>query len=124
MIKPLRGLGFKYFNCILNLGNTGQIIGLNFSILLFALFLMTVLTLKKSNVIYRKSRDLNSKLFFGPFLALACNGFIPICISIELNNEHQVSTLWGEKSANFCTRILQAYVFVWFPISMLYVIAS
>ena len=30
MPKPMLSLGFKYFNCILNLGNTGQIVALNF----------------------------------------------------------------------------------------------
>lgn len=33
MPKALIGLGFKQFNCILNLGNTGQILGMNFFLL-------------------------------------------------------------------------------------------
>ena len=65
---------------------------------------------------------LNNNLFYGPFLSLACNAFIPIVISIHLNEAHEVDTLWGEASANIYTNVLEIYVFVWFPCAMLYVI--
>ena len=76
----------------------------------------------KTKFLKRKTKLLGDKLFFGPFLALATNGFIPVCISIKLNDMKNLDTTWGEHSANMYSDVLKLYIFVWFPIVMLYVV--
>ena len=76
----------------------------------------------KTKFLKRKTKLLGDKLFFGPFLSLATNGFIPVCISIKLNDMKNLDTTWGEHSANMYSDVLKLYIFVWFPIVMLYVV--
>jgi len=61
---------------------------------------------------------------YGPFLGMACNGFIPLCISVNLNNMYAIKTKWGESIANNYSNVLTMFVLVWFPLTMLYVIVA
>jgi hypothetical protein len=122
MPKPLLGLGFKYFNVILNLGNTGQICALNFVMLGFMIFYLILSQCVKVKIIQKQMRYLNKRLFFSPFLALAYNAFIPISLSIDLNYRHNIDTHDGEIIAHGLTDLLIGYIYVWFPLAILYVI--
>ena len=60
----------------------------------------------------------------GPLLAIACNAFIPLCVSVNLNNKNEIKTKWGENFANSYSNVIQFYIFAWFPIIMLFVMFS
>ena len=65
---------------------------------------------------------LKNKLVYSPFLALAYNGFIPISLSINLNNQHNLYTHNGEVLAHWYSNLLMFYIYLWFPLVILYVI--
>lgn len=98
MPKPLIGLGFKNFNCILNLGNTGQILGLNFLLLSIMIISLILYKLKRSKHLNRIARTLKEKIIYGPFLGLAYNAYIPLFLSYNLNIQHDLHTFDGKKN--------------------------
>jgi hypothetical protein len=54
MPKPLLSLGFKYFNCILNLGNTGQIVAFKFSLLIIIIIFAIIRRYFKAKLIRKR----------------------------------------------------------------------
>ena len=78
--------------------------------------------LNKTSWAKKKAEDLKKKLIFGPFLGIAFNAFIPICIATNLNTGNFLSTKSGEKIGNIFGVYLWVFAFVWFPLTMLYVI--
>ena len=97
-------------------------IGLNVCLVFFVCFLMVLQYFTKNNRIHRKITEMKKQLFFGPFLGLAVNGFIPICIATSLNRYHLLRTTPGELYANIFALYLFVFIFVWLPLVMLYVI--
>ena len=45
-------------------------------------------------------------MMFGPMLGVACNGFIPLCISVNLNNKYGIKSKWGENIANNYSNVI------------------
>ena len=94
--KSLKGIGFKFTNCILNLGNTGQVLAFEivslFMIGLYYLYFKYTYTNKS----HRRYYYLKKKMCFKPFLGLCFNGFIPLCISTTINWKYPCRDFYGE----------------------------
>ena len=130
MTVALKGLGFKFMNCILTLKNAGQMLFLNccFVALFFGWFLRYKLSGLKRH--HDKQAALQKKLFFAPFLGMAFRLFIPMSIASYLNLSYPtygsdgVSALyakWGEYCADLYAVFVYFLVTIFFPCTMLYV---
>ena len=97
-------------------------VAVNFSLLAIMIFYVIIFKLFRVKQIQKQMRYLKKKLFFGPFLALAYNAFIPICLAIDLNHWHDLHTHNGETLAHLFTDMLMIYLYWWFPCVILYVI--
>ena len=124
--KALKALGFKFTNSILNLGNTGQVLALEYmSIVLVGIYWLHS-KYAQTNVAYRRFHVLKKKLFFKPFLGLCFNGFIPLCIATTINfmypADHGQMLNYGEFFGLLYTRLIMLMLYVFFPLVMLMVI--
>lgn len=133
MSVSLKGLGFKYMNCILNLGNAGQMLFLNCCFV--GLFFLWYVRFMKTRL--RKDYDnfskYKKKMFFAPFLSMAFRLFIPLSISSYLNLQWSIEAgplsnsnliakgLFGEIVANAYAYFIAFLVCVCFPCVMVYV---
>ena len=122
MPEPLHGLGFKYMNCILIIGNVGQLFAFN----LFLAFVYSVVAIiikckyKRDLVLYYNK--LKKKLFWQPYIMLCYRAFIPICIATTLNEWYYINTTSGEIISNYYSFLLRYILLGWFPFLMLFVI--
>jgi hypothetical protein len=124
--KALKALGFKFTNSILNLGNTGQILALEYmSIAVVGLYWLHF-KYAQTNAAHRRFHYLQRKLFFKPFLGLCLNGFIPLCICSTINfmypADHGRMVNYGEFFGLLFTRVIMLTLYVFFPLVMLMVV--
>ena len=109
-------------NCILLLGNPGQIFAFNLFLIVVLIVLLIIFKIKKSRIFYKGYNYFKSMLFWSPYLMLCFRAFIPLCIATYLNQKFEISSTNGEILANVYSKILRFIVIGWFPLVMLYVI--
>ena len=123
MIDPIKVMGFKFTNCIINLGLFGQII--------FLFIIQTILTVPilkllakvtKSERIQRWEKNMTKQVFFSMLISIVLKGFMPISISIYLNYVCIVESTEGEIIANYFATICFFLCFALIPLLMLMVI--
>lgn len=120
----LRGLGFKYTNSILTLKNAGQMLFLNYCLIIVFFFLTLKVLFTRKNKDRRMKRKIKEKVMFGPFLSIGIRAFIPMTIASYLNlkywSDMEVFEL-GEKMGDGFSVLVAFLVCVFLPIAMLYV---
>ena len=85
MSVALKGLGFKFTNSILTLKNAGQMLFINYCLIIYLICLYIKSSLSEKNDDRRKCRKLKERLFFSPFLGMAIRCYIPMSIASYLN---------------------------------------
>lgn len=134
MAVPFKAMGIKSFNSIKNLGNLGQMMFIYFGTFLFwyivfyvnfthsySSFLYSYQRLKKDPKARKEKYD---SMKWGPLLGFCYRGFIPLCISTQLNWAMPMYTTTGEFIALCWTVFLSCIIYIWLPITMLRVILA
>ena len=60
---------------------------------------------------------------WGPLLGFCYRGFLPLCISTQLNYGWPLLTTSGEMIAYAWSLFLSVVIYIWFPLTMIYVIS-